>query len=154
MANLFEGKVDIKTDSRYADDYVTLTQNGLGMSTGDVYFLCLILGYRNAMSVPSTDTKGKEFRPSYFRSLQQNLLYGFALNLPDVSAEDMTDDKQIMRIYAEFSAYANGGMKWLRANVFADRLSENGAIDASAEDVILRLNQKIYDLLKPEVAPF
>lgn len=154
MASLFDGKVDIKTDSRYANDYVALTQNGLGMTTGDVYFLSLIIGYRNAMTVPSADAKGKEFRPSYFTSLQQNLLYGFALNLSDVSVEDITNSAQIMRIYTEFSAYANGGIEWLRENVFADQLSETGAIDAEAEVVIQRLNQMIHDQLRPEVAPF
>ncbi|WP_125570264.1 hypothetical protein [Lacticaseibacillus songhuajiangensis] len=154
MASLFDGKVDVKTDSRYAADYSALTQNEIGMTTGDAYFLFLILGYRNGMSIPSQDTKGKEFRPSYFSSLQQNLLYGFALNLPDVTVEDMTDGKETMRIYSEFSAFANGGVKWLRANVFADQLSAEGAINADAGVVIERLNQMIHDQLSPDIAPF
>lgn len=154
MTSLFSGEKDIKTDSRYVDDYVALTQKDLNMTTGDVYFLSLIIGYRNDMQVPSEDAKGKEFRPSYFSPLQQDLLYGFALNLPDISVEDMTDDKQSKRIYSEFSTYANGGIEWLRAHVFADQLSPGGAINADVKIVIERLNQMIQDQLSPEVAPF
>ncbi|WP_054680627.1 hypothetical protein [Lacticaseibacillus sharpeae] len=154
LDNLFDGKVDVKTDSRYQDDYISLTQNAIGMKTADVYFLSLIIGYRNGMSVPAQDSKGKEFRPSYFTSLQKNLLYGFILNLPDVNIEDMTDGGQIMRIFAECTSYSNGGIEWLRANVFSDQLSESGSINADAEVIIERLNQMIHDQLNPEVAPF
>lgn len=153
MDSLFDGKWDIKTASRYRVDYDTLTKDG-NLKTADIYFLCLILGYLNGEKVASQDAGGKEFRPSYFNSLQKSLLYGFVLNLPEVNVEDMTDGKKIMSIYGEVSAYANGGIEWLRREIFSDQLSNDGEIEAEPVTVIERLSQMIHDQLDPETTPF
>ncbi|MCI1985270.1 MAG: hypothetical protein LKJ69_01765 [Lactobacillus sp.] len=154
MADLFDGKIDIHLDDRYSTDYETIANNLTALKIADVYFLCLILGYRSGRSIPADNLKGKEFRPSYFTSLQRNLLYGFALNLPTVKPEDLTNEAQIMPIYAQLSGYANGGMQWLRDRVFSDAQDEAGAIVADADVVVMRLNEMLHDELDPQVAPF
>lgn len=155
MADLMDGKIDIHLDDRYSTDYSALSNKLTGLSIPDVYFLCLILGYRNGQQIASENNKGKEFRPSYFTAIQRGLLYGFALNLPSVKPEDLTDADQIMPIYdTQLSPYANGGMQWLRDHVFNDALGDDGSISADADVVIIRMNQMLHDELSPDKAPF
>ena len=102
----------------------------------------------------SKNQKGKEFRPSYFTSLQRNLLYGLVLNLPDVAPEDIVDDSKINSIFEKLTEYANGGLQWIRDHIFGNVLNEKGEIDVDSETVIIRLNEMIHDEINPEKAPF
>lgn len=153
MANLFDGGIDIRLDDRYDKDYTVLT-SPKDLALSDIYFMCLILGYKNTQAVASTNTNGKEFRASYFSSLQRDLIYGFVLNLQDVKPEDLTDAEKTMTIYHKLTAYANGGIQWLRDHVFTGMLDENGAIDADPDVVIAQLNGMLHDELDPSAAPF
>lgn len=154
MADLFNGKSHVGLDEQYNRDYECLTSGKNELKIADVYFICLIMGYRNNAKIISKNQKGKEFRPSYFTSLQRNLLCGLILNLPGITPEDIVDDTKINLIFENLTEYANGGLQWIREHVFGDVLNDRGEIDVDSETVIVRLNEMIHDEINPEKAPF
>ncbi|MCO6540717.1 MAG: hypothetical protein J6573_00225 [Lactobacillus sp.] len=149
MADLFDGKRNISLDTSYNMDYEAMNAANLGIA--NIFFLALIIGKRNNTKIAVNDHKGKEFRPSYFTPLQKDLIYGLVLNL---TGSIPVDDKEITNIYDELIAYANGGIQWMRNNVFFDCLNDNSAINIESQEIIVRLNQMIYDELNPQQSPF
>lgn len=158
MADLFDGKLDVILDDKYNSEYELIsnikTTTSEKFKTADIFFLAMIIGYRKHLRLPSDNHNGKEFRPSYFTSLQKNLIYAFVLNLPDFKPEDMVDEKKMMPIYDILREYANGGITWMRENVLNEFLNNNGELHVNSHELTLRLGQMIYDELNPKLAPF
>ncbi|AXX65404.1 MAG: hypothetical protein J6584_00095 [Lactobacillus sp.] len=152
MADLFDGKRNLVLGAEYNTDYQTLQKAHLELN--DSFFLAVMIGYRNQQKIPSNIRRGLEFNSLAFSPVQKELLYGLILSWKNMDLQTMVDNESINQIYEKLIAYANGGLQWLRGNIFPDYLDADGAIVADPSTILLKLNEMIAEEVSSNKAPF
>lgn len=129
--DIFNGNKDWKIDRDLTENYNVL-QDRLGLQgIQDIFFLCLLIGYRHGekKSYDAINTNGgKEFRPSYFREGQKNILYTIAYEITKGEIFINYNSEVEREIKREFQAYASAGMNILINDAFDNDLN-HGDLD-------------------------
>lgn len=133
MDFLSEGKRTIKADEKYEDIYTKLT-NKTGMSIHEIFYLCVLLGFKSQYKSDGFTAGRKEFRVTYLNETQRSILYTIANEFKPLS--ELTTPEAISEVIKEYQKYSNGGMELLIENVFKDRY----------RDGLLQDNYKKYDV--------
>jgi len=133
MNFLSEGKRTIKADEKYEDIYTKLTDK-TGMSIHEIFYLCVLLGFKSQYKSDNFTTGRKEFRVTYLNEMQRSILYTIANEFRPLS--ELTTPEGISEVIKEYQKYSNGGMELLIGNVFKERY----------RDGLLQDNYKNYDV--------
>lgn len=133
MDFLSEGKRTIKADEKYEDIYTKLT-NKTGMSIHEIFYLCVLLGFKSQYKSDDFTAGRKEFRVTYLNETQRSILYTIANEFKPLS--ELTTSEANSEVIKEYQKYSNGGMELLIENVFKDRY----------RDGLLQDNYKKYDV--------
>lgn len=127
MSFLSEGKRTIKADERYENIYTKLTER-TGMNIPEIFYLCVLLGFKNQRQSTEFTAGRKELRVSYFDENQRAILYTIANE--HHSLTEFSDAEKVSQIIRGFQKYSNGGMEILIEEVFKDRYREGSLQDS------------------------
>lgn len=143
MNFLMEGKRTIKADERYENIYTVLNEK-IGMSIGEIFYLCVLLGFKYRKKGENFIAGRKEFRVTYLGENQRSILYAIANE--SLSLVKLNTSEKINSIIHDYQLYSNGGMEILIDDVFRSHYI-NGHLNPNYNNYDIDLVKYIYDQL-------
>lgn len=146
MDFLSEGKRTIKADEKYEDIYTKLTDK-TGMSIHEIFYICVLLGFKSQYKSNDFTPGRKEFRVTYLDETQRSILYTIANEFRPLS--ELTIPEIISEVIKEYQKLSNGGMELLIENVFKDRYREGLLQDNYAKydvDILKYIYEQVTEI--------
>ncbi|MGP6145716.1 hypothetical protein [Jeotgalibaca sp. A122] len=132
MKFLEEGSRTIKADEKYEHIYTKLNEK-TGLKIQDIFFLCVVLGYKNQRTSSDFQVGKKELRVTYLSETQRSILYAIGGNLEEINIlQNPTDKDAIAKVIREYQKYSNGGMEILIERVLKNNFNGNQLSDSYA----------------------
>lgn len=143
MSFLNDGKRTIKADVRYDQIYTQLNSK-TRMTISEIFYLCVLLGFKNNRKSDEFQSGRKEFRVTYFNESQRSILYAISNEIHEIS--ELSQPENLNEVIKEIQKYSNGGMDILIENVFEDRYRDGSLLD-SYSNYDIDILKYIYDEL-------
>lgn len=143
MDFLTEGKRTIKADVMHEEVYQQLNEK-TGMGIAEIFYFCVLLGFKNQHQSTEFRAGRKEFRVTYLDETQRSILYAIANE--KVPLIELNTQEKIKEVIFDYQKYSNGGMEILIQKVFKNHYI-NGSLDNTYDDYDLDLIRYMYDNL-------
>ncbi|CRH20589.1 hypothetical protein ACN6J9_06570 [Carnobacterium maltaromaticum] len=143
MKFLTEGNRTIKADAKYEDIYQQLNEK-TGMGIAEIFYLCVLIGFKNQRKSEGFITGRKEFRVTYLDETQRSVLYAIANE--QTPLVDLNTAEKIKQTISEYQKYSNGGMEILIEEVFKNNCIK-GHLNESYKDYDVDMICYVYDQL-------
>lgn len=138
MSFLSAGNRTIHINKKFDEIYQFIQeQTQLGIS--EIFYLCLLLGYKaNRKDIGFTSGR-KEFRVAYLTPEQRSIMYIIGNQISgSILFEDITNEELIKNILQEFNSFASGGMEIIVERILKPHMT-NGQINTEYRDFSLDL---------------
>lgn len=144
MGFLDDASRTIKADVKYENIYTVLNKN-TGLRIQDIFYLCVLVGFKEHKKSEEFQLGRKEFRVSYLEEIPRSILYAIANEvkpLTELSTEATPESYN--QIVKEFQLYSNGGMELLLSRVFKEKY-HNGTLQENYDDYDIDILKYLYD---------